>query len=146
VSHFTNLIGPNGPLLKVLIGISGPRHNALVAAGQAVPSPQLADLLIDTGASQTCIDLKFIGQLGLQPTGSVSVHTPSTGSVAQSMSAYDVGIVVHGIAGATHVLPVHSIIACDFSQQGIDGLLGRDILASSRLTYSGPDNVFYLSF
>jgi Aspartyl protease len=146
MSHFSNLIGAQGPLLKVFIGVSGPRFQALEAAGSQPPLPQLADLLIDTGASQTCIDLRFVALLGLQPTGSVSIHTPSTGTIAQSMDAYDVGVVVNGIAGATHVLPVHSVIACDFSSQGIDGLLGRDILANSRLIYSGPDNTFYLSF
>lgn len=146
MSHYSNLIGPSGPLLIVYIGVSGARQQAMAAAGLTPALPMVANLLIDTGASHTAIDNKFVAGLGLQATGSVSIHTPSTGAVAQTVDTYDVGIVVHGIAGATHVLPVHSVMACDFSSQGIDGLLGRDILASSRLIYSGPDNQFFLSF
>lgn len=133
-------------MLIVYIALSAPRAQAILGAGQTPALPQLANLLIDTGASHTSIDQRFVGLLGLQATGSMMMHTPSTGSIPQAVDTFDVGIVVNGIAGATHVLPAHSVIACDFSGQGIDGLLGRDILAGARLTYSGPDNGFYLSF
>ena len=73
--------------------------------------------------------------------------TPSTGSTPVVVPTYDVGLVVSGgIGGAQHIVPVHSVNECDFSAQGIDGLLGRDFLAAARLTYSGPDNFCYLSF
>lgn len=146
MSHFTNVIGPSGPILIVFIGVSGARQQALRDAGLTPPLPEIANMLIDTGASHTCIDERFVGRLGLQPTGSVPMHTPSTGTQAQIVATYDIGFVVRGIADASHVLPVHSVMACDFSGQGIDGLLGRDILADGRLTYSGPDQTYYLSF
>lgn len=146
MSHFSNVIGPGGPLLATFIGVSGPRQQAMRDAGLTPVLPQIASLLIDTGASHTVIDQRFVTTLGLAATGTSSMHTPSTGAVAQTVDTYDVALVVNGIGGAVHVLPVHSVIACDLSSQGIDGLLGRDILASARLTYSGPDNFFYLSF
>lgn len=108
-------------------------------------------LLVDTGASHTNLDDGIIQKLGLQATGSINVLTPTTGQVPVAVSTYDVDIIIQGIAlpglvGLPHVVANHSVSGCDLSMQGIDGLIGRDILALSRMTYSGPDNHFFLSF
>jgi hypothetical protein len=146
LSHFSNAIGQSGPVLICFVGLSLPREQALVAAGQTPPPAQIANLLIDTGASHTVIDQKFVSLLNLVPTGSIMMHTPSTGTVPHPVQTYDIALAFAGIGGAVHSLVAHSVSACDFSGQAIDGLLGRDILAESRLIYSGPDNFFYLSF
>jgi len=77
--------------------------------------------------------------------------TPTTGQTPVPQSTYDVDLIIQGfslpgLVGLPHMLTNHSIMGCDLSAQGIDGLLGRDILAVARLTYSGPDNHFYVSF
>lgn len=146
MTHFSNFIGPSGPILIVWIGISAPRQQAMVHASLKPHLPLLANMLIDTGASHTSIDQKYVGLLSLQPTGSTLIHTPSTGATPQTVATYDVGLVVNGIANAIHILPAQPVFSCDFSAQGIDGLIGRDVLAAARLTYSGPDNMYYLSF
>lgn len=117
------------------------------AASQTAPSPQLAEMLIDTGASHTSLDKDLIAALGLTPTGSVPLLTPSTGPTPVVAPTYDVGLVVlHGHNESQHVVPVQQVTECDFSAQGIGGLLGRDFLALGRLTYSGPNDFCYLSF
>jgi len=117
------------------------------AAKIAVPQFPIAEMLIDTGASHTSIDKTILAQLGLSPTGVMPVHTPSTGDTPVNMATYDVGLLIAGgVASAQHVIPTHSVTECDFSKQGIGGLIGRDILANARLTYSGPDSFLYLSF
>jgi len=146
MSHFSGLAGPGGPILNVHIGLSVPRIQAMQSAGVPLPATQLAQLLIDTGASHTVIDDRFVQLLGLQPTGTVSMLTPSTGATPHQAATYDVAMYVIGHASAIHHLPVQPVTACPMSHQGIDGLIGRDILAAARLTYSGPDNFFYLSF
>lgn len=133
-------------MLPCFISNSAPKEQALIAAGLAVPPAQIASLLIDTGASHTMIDIRFVGLLGLSPTGALPMHTPSTGTTPIIIQTYDVGIAFAGYANAVHSLGAHSVSAADFSGQGIDGLLGRDILESARLTYSGPDRTYYLSF
>lgn len=74
------------------------------------------------------------------------MHTPSTGSVPHAVQTFDIALAFAGLHSAVHSLAAHSVSACDFSGQGIDGLIGRDILASARLMYSGPDNAYFLSF
>ena len=146
MSHFSIAISPKGPILYVHIAISAPRLQALQTAGRQIPAPQLSEMLIDTGASHTAIDGKVVRALGLTPTGITQMLTPSTGTMPISAPTYDVAMVVPGIDGAQHIIGIHPVTECDFSAQGIDGLLGRDFLSGARLTYSGPDNFCYLSF
>ena len=146
MSHFSNSIGPNGPILNVLVAPSAPRRIALEEAGKVIPPPVAARLLIDTGASLTSIDESILATLNLKPTGAISMLTPSTGSNAVQMPTYDVELLFTGHAGAAHMFQSMPVIGCDFSAQGIDGLFGRDALAQSRLTYGGPDDFYMLSF
>jgi hypothetical protein len=115
-----------------------------VKAGRTPPQIVTARLLVDTGASHTCLDCAVIQKLGLIPTGQISVHTPTTGGTAQAINQYDVALLIqaHGTLKSFLTLPVGE---SDFSAQAIDGLLGRDVLAQCLLLYSGPDNVFMLS-
>lgn len=117
------------------------------SAGQTPPAPFLAEMLLDTGASHTNIDQSIVTSLGLTPTGTSQMLTPSTGSTPVTVPTYDVGMVITGgLHGAQHVIPAQPVSACDFSAQGIHGLLGRDFMQTARLTYSGVDNLCYLSF
>ena len=143
--HYTCLIQPQGPLIPVSIWISEPRLQALQKAGQAPPPIVNATLLIDTGASGTAIDSTVIAQLGIQPTGSIPIRTPSTGTTPHVCNTYDVGLVLPGAtpAKAFRALPV---IEGHFLSQGHHGLLGRDALAEGRLIYSGADGIVLLSF
>jgi hypothetical protein len=147
MSHFTNsIVEPDGPIINVLIALSAPRRAALVAAGQEIPDPMPGRLLIDTGASMTSIDQKFVTGLALQPTGSINMHTPSTGATSVPMSSYDVELHFKGFDGAAHTFQSMAVLGCDFSGQNIDGLFGRDALALARLFYSGPDASWMMSF
>lgn len=144
--HYSSSVGPFGPLLTVFVGLTAARRSALALAKQPVPMPVVANLLIDTGASHTSICDSIVQQLNLQPTGSVPMHTPSTGAAAVPMNTYDVDIAFAGIGGAVHSFTTMPVIGSNYAAQGIDGLLGRDALSSARLMYSGPDKSFWLSF
>lgn len=143
--HLTLTLSPAGPLVDVHIGVSKPRHDALQKAGQPIPAFVAARLLVDTGASSTCLDCVVVQKLGLIPTGQITVHTPTTGTSGQLVNQYDAALFMqaHGTHKSFLTLPV---MESDFSAQNIDGLLGRDVLAQCLLVYSGPDNAFMLSF
>ncbi len=149
--HASCLITTLGPILQVTVVVSFAKQSALRQAGQPLPPPVAANLLVDTGASCTALDRQIVAALGLTPTGSVRVHTPSTGVTPAVQQLYDVGLFIIGATnpgprGLPHMVPNLPILSSDFSAQGIDGLLGRDVLELCRMTYAGPENVLMLSF
>ena len=143
--HYTILIAPQGPLVAVHVGLSVQRRAALMQAGQAVPTPILASLLLDTGASCTSIDSSIISQLGLQPTGTQGILTPSTGATPHQCSTYDVSLSIPG-AAPQKIISAIAIIDGHYLTQGHHGLIGRDALKDARVVYSGHDGYVMLSF
>ena len=145
--HLSGQITPWGPLLHVVVSVSGPRGAALTQAGQTAPQPVVAKLIVDTGASLTAIDGAILQQLGISPTGSTPIHTPSTAGSPHQANQYDVGLTVFGHDNALVFLsPALPVIDGNFRAQGIDGLLGRDVLATSRMSYLGVDGWYAISF
>lgn len=142
--HLTSVIDSRGPIITVHIGVSLQRASALKAASSSVPQPVPCNLLIDTGAAMTCLDTPIIEKLGITPTGSIPIHTPSTGDTPHQCSTYDISLIVLG-GNAHKIINALPVIENDFNAQSIDGLLGRDILLTSRLIYSGPDNIVMLT-
>jgi len=128
-----------------MINLTAARRSALQAAGQPIPAPVLAQILVDTGASMTSIDQTIIAQLGLQATGTVGILTPSTGATPHQCNTYDVELIIPGYTPAKHI-PAIAITDGDYAAQGHKGLLGRDALKDGRLMYSGHDNAALLSF
>lgn len=140
-------IAVGGPLLIAHIGVSVPRMQAIVAANQQVPPAITGTFLLDTGASGTCVDATFIAQLGLQPTGTVPIMTPSTGTGVHHCDQFDVSLFIPGATqGQGHLIPAVPIIATHLKNQGIDGLIGRDVLDNCTLIYNGSAKFFTLAY
>jgi|GEM_PF-801841 len=150
MTHFSVPIRNNGPVASAYIGVSSEFRKMLIKEGKPVPSLVPIRLLIDTGATTTTICASKVSLLGLHPTGSVPVHTPSTGANPVSQLVYDLSIIIPGagdVLSDAYVLPEHEILESDFSAQpGMDGLLGRDILKSCHMTYAGIEELCILSF
>lgn len=140
---------PGGPILNGFIGVSLARRNALVAANQAVPNPAQIRGLIDTGASGTCVDPSVLTILGLSPTGSVTVNTPSTGNQPHVADQYDVSLLIPG-ALATHApltVPNLPVMCAELlTAQGFHALIGRDILSRCLFSYNGAMGLFTLAY
>ena len=135
-----------GPIIDIQISVSSPRRDALEAAGLAIPEAVLCRLLIDTGASCTCIDPWVIKALGITPSGSTTIHTPSTNADSNHQyNQYDVCLCIphQAISRYFYAIP---ILESNFSHQGIDGLLGRDVLSSCLFIYNGEMGLYTLSF
>jgi hypothetical protein len=76
--------------------------------------------------------------LGLQPTGTAPMLTPSTGATPQDADTYDVGIVIPNAQENPLIFPVLAVSACElYAGQGFHALVGRDILARCLLIYNG---------
>jgi len=149
VPHFTLQATAQGPLLGAYVGVSSARRTALLAASQPVPNPILIQALVDTGASGTCVDPSVLTTLGLSPTGSVTVNTPSTGNNPHVADQYDVSIVVPS-GKPTHaplIIPNLPVMCAELlAAQGIHALIGRDILSLCMLTYNGAEGFFTLAY
>jgi hypothetical protein len=138
-------ITPAGPIVPILVGVNQPWAQQLRTSGQPVPPAVLVQLVADTGASCTCLDPTVLAALGLSPTGSTSIHTPSTGAAPHTVNQYDVSLNIQfpTLMFSMSCVPV---IESHLLAQGIQGLLGRDMLAHALLIYNGPAGTFVLSF
>lgn len=137
----------NGPLISVILLPSAPRQQALKAAGVAVPAFTTGTFLIDTGASATVVDSSLITPLGLAATGAAMCHTPSTGQQAISFNQYDVMLVIPGpTSDPAWIIEALPIMECDLSAQGIQGLIGRDVLDRAILIYNGTAKHFSIAY
>jgi len=147
VTIFTGEIGgADGPILDVTLMVTIPRQQALLRNQMGVPAPVPARLLVDTGASHSSIDQRFVTLLDLRPVGQVQIHTPSTGPLPAVADEYDIAIRIQGANGHTHLIPIAPVFGCDHAGQGIDGLFGRDLLGQGLLVYNGSDNRYALTF
>ena len=130
----------NGAIITIFVGVSDARAVALKKASVLVPPPISVQGLVDTGASGLCIDPSIAKQLSLQPTGSVPMITPSTGTTPVNALLYDVSI---KIPHAGNSLDFDSIpaIESDLINQGFGALIGRDILSKCLLIYDGISKI-----
>lgn len=146
-------ITPIGCLVSVAIQVSTGRFGALQKAGQPIPQPFFALGLVDPGASNTMIDKSAVQALGLQPTGSTPMLTPSTGAVPHQCNQYDVSVWFPQSPTLVQTQPtpyaVHltlPVSEADFSAHGFQVLIGRDILARGLFVYNGRTGSFTLAF
>lgn len=137
-----------GPVVNVLVLPSQPRQQALKEAGDEVPGATQGVFLIDTGASATVVDPGLIAPLNLVPTGAVMCHTPSTDGAPVSRDQYDVMLVIPGAGPGVPawVIPAIPVMESHLASQGIQGLIGRDLLDRAILVYNGPIQLFSLAY
>lgn len=136
------------PLLPVIIGVSQPKIYSLANAGRRIPKPIDCNFLIDTGAEDTYVDRLVLDQLRLYPNNTVQVQTGIPGSQPFSFYEYEVKLRISTtvLGQVDFVLEAMSIICGDFRSQGIDGLIGRDILENCGSLFDGPRQTFTLTF
>lgn len=141
-------LSAQGPLISVLVGISVPREEAMRAAGQNIAAPIIGTFLIDTGASCTCCDIEFLKPLGLVPTGRMGIMTPSTAAGARHVcDQYDVSLfLTSGNHPGGHLIQAIPVITTHLKTQGIEGLIGRDVLNGCTLIYHGESAFCSLSY
>jgi predicted aspartyl protease len=143
--HLTNPFSAGCPIIELYVTVSAYRQTALIAANQPVPPWQTARAVIDTGASGTCIDPGILKPLNLTPTGTIAIQTPSTSGSTHQCLQYDVMLGIYH-STSSKILGTVPVIATDLASQGIQALIGRDVLSSCLLIYDGIAETFSLAF
>jgi len=146
--HFVLPCSPQvGPLINVIVGVSHPRGVFLLSQNQPVPPVQQLRGLLDTGASHTSVDPAVIVPLGLSPRRRAQIITPSTGATPHVALTYDVAVYIPTNDPAlTWQAPAMEVSTLPLRNQGLDMLIGRDILSQTLLIYDGRTGTFTLSF
>lgn len=145
----TGTITRHGAVIDSLIGVCAERQKLLTKHGFAVPPPVPVRALIDTGASISGCSAEVFHKLDLKPVEQLQILTPSTRIDApHTCDLFQVSwSLVAG--GAPHLFaPSLRVIVADgfHPTEGIDALIGRDILARCAFEYWGPDDRFQFSF
>lgn len=146
--HFTLQLSSGGPLIIAYFGVSTARRTALEEVGQEVPKLVKATVLIDTGASCTCVDPWILkDSLKLSPTGTTEINTPSTGNDPKTADQYDISLLIpcgeNEIPLRIEALPV---VCSELKIQGIDALIGRDVLSNCIFVYNGDVKLLSLAY
>jgi len=134
------------PLIQVFVAVSLPRQQAMIAAGIEIPPPKAGTFLIDTGASCTCVDQSLMEGLGIAPTGVINIQTPSTEGGSHACNTYDVMFFIPDNQNTGYVIEALPVVETHLKTQGIDGLIGRDILDKCLLVYNGTASFLTLSY
>lgn len=145
--HLTLQISSRGPIVEMWVLASLPRIDALKHANKPLPSPVQTRALIDTGADCTAIDSTVLHQLGITPTGTTPIHTPSTQGSPHIALQFDVGIAfVHPVSTSSLHIGSIPVIQADTANQGFGALIGRDVLSRCLFVYDGTAHSFCLAF
>ena len=128
-----------GPVIEVILMPSVPFMQILgISPANVKPIKILA--MIDTGATGTVISSGLAANLGINPVGTTSINTPSSTNVV--CYQYDVQFILPNNV----TIPTIMVTEAPLQGQHIQCLIGRDVLQSCVLIYTGYDNSFTLSF
>ena len=134
------------PLVHVIVGVSLRQKKDLEAVHLAVPTPALMTLVVDTGAAMSAIDPEALAPLQLPLAGVMQIR-PVTGSGPETYPA-NIYHVCMDLPAPDKAMRLGELLVFEnrFRHQGIDGLLGRDVLAHCLLVYNAPAGHFTLAF
>jgi predicted aspartyl protease len=121
-----------GPVVQVTVTLATSFAQGLQQANQPVPAPISGWALIDTGASNSCIDDAQAQQMGL-PVIDVCNMTSATHENTQQ-NVYPIRIEFVGVPIA---VDSGRTIGANLAPQQLLMLIGRDVLQHCTFTYNG---------
>ncbi len=76
------------------------------------------------------------------------MQTPSTAGVPVQCNQYDVSAYIpdNGSSGGGFYIGALPVVEASFAGQGIEGLIGRDIIDRCTLVYNGSAGMFTLAY
>lgn len=110
-----------------------------------MPRPQVVRALLDTGAERTCVPAATIAALGLSLLTARGRNQTVSGQVGVRLVEVAVGFPA-AVTGGPPAFWGEAVEVVELTAAlgGIDALVGRDLLLTSRLTLDGPAGSFSL--
>jgi hypothetical protein len=134
-------------VIDVLVAVSRQRRRLLTKHGFTVPQPVHVRALLDTGSFASGFALRVFQALDLAPVTTGPVYTPSTSPNApHQCDFYDVSLSLVAEGGA-RVFPDSRVMLADcwLPGEGVEALIGMDILSRCFFQLMGPDRRFTLA-
>jgi predicted aspartyl protease len=129
-----------GPIAQVSITLAQAFVTSLMQAGKEVPQPTTGFALIDTGASNTCVDDEAAKTMGLPVIDVGTMHSASHAKIPSNIYPVQIQIV-----GFQIQFPSLRTMGAALKNQGLLMLLGRDLLQRCTLFYNGVTGQITLS-
>lgn len=137
-----------GAIVTVLVGVSAVRRSRLVAAQFKVPGEIALRLQIDTGSFATGFPTSVLHAPGISPYRVIPVSTTSTKpGEPHLVDQYEISLGLVSDMTCFSLPSVRAIASDDFGyRDGVQGILGREVLDRCVFQYCGPDSAFSLAF
>ena len=121
-----------GPVIQVTVSLAAAFAQGLQQGGHAVPAPIAGWALVDTGASDTCIDADQAQRMGLPAIDVVTMASASHAATLQNL--YPIRI---EFASVPIVVDAPRVMGANLAAQSLLLLIGRDLLQHCTFTYNG---------
>jgi predicted aspartyl protease len=138
--HPALVLQQRGSVVQVSVTLEQTFAAALAQQSKPVPPPVTGLALIDTGASNTCIDDETAQSMNLPIIDVGSMHSAS--HIKAPSNIYPVTVEIIGFR--IHFQSPRTMGAA-LKEQGLLMLLGRDVLQRCTLFYNGPTGQITLS-
>lgn len=129
-----------GPIVQVAVSLPESVAKALVQQGKPVPQPATGLGLLDTGASNTCIDDEAAQSLQLPV-----IDVGSMCSASHARTPSNIYPIQFSLIGFPMQLQSPRTMGAALKEQGLLLLVGRDVLAHCTLFYNGLTGQITLS-
>jgi predicted aspartyl protease len=129
-----------GPIVQVAVTVQQAFATALAQEGKPVPQPVMGYAVIDTGASNTCIDDETARSMNLPVIDVGVIHSASHAQTPSNIYPVQIEIV-----GFRINFQSARTMGAALKEQGLLMLLGRDLLERCTLFYNGLTGQITLS-
>lgn len=136
-----------GATVELLIGVNISKCDALRRVCSPVPERIKVTAQIDTGSSYSAIDVQALARLDIAPIDKINVRTPvAAPQDAVEFDQYVVSIGLDTGEGVETLFDDVEVLGCHFADdEGIQAMLGQDILSGCLFVYNGIGRTFYLA-